>query len=89
MKLAKLPERKRVRLIVQISPDLHDRLKSYADLYEKSYGSYEEIEALVPFMIEGFLDEDKAFQKSAPNRSIKSAGRATKSQPSSDPENPV
>lgn len=87
MKLAKLPERKRVRLIVQISPDLHVRLKSYADLYEKSYGSFEEIEALVPFMIEGFLDEDKSFQKSAQNRVTKSTRRTAKSQPGSDPEN--
>jgi hypothetical protein len=89
MKLAKLPERKRIRLIVQISPDLHARLKTYADLYEKSYGSFEEIDALVPFMIEGFLDEDKSFQKLVQNRAAKSAGRATKSQPSSDPENPA
>jgi hypothetical protein len=89
MKLAKLPERKRVRLIVQISPDLHARLKSYAVLYEKSYSSFEEVEALVPFMIEGFLDEDKAFQKSAPNRAMKSSGRAAKSRAESDPENPV
>jgi hypothetical protein len=89
MKLAKLPERKRVRLIVQISPDLHERLKSYADLYEKSYGSFEEVEALVPFMIEGFLEEDKSFQKSAPNRPIKSAGKAARNRPVSDPENPA
>jgi hypothetical protein len=89
MKLAKLPERKRVRLIVQISPDLHERLKSYANLYEKSYGSVEEIEALVPFMIEGFLDEDKAFQKSAQNHTTKSAGRATRNSANSHPENPA
>ena len=70
MKLAKLPERSRVRLIVQISPALHDRLTSYADLYAQTYGAREEIPALVPFMIEAFLDEDKSFGKSAqrPNK---------------------
>ncbi len=39
MKLAKLPERSRVRLIVQVSPTLHDRLTSYTELYAKTYGT--------------------------------------------------
>jgi hypothetical protein len=65
MKLAKLPERNRIRLIVQVSADLHDRLTAYAELYEKTYGNREEIAALVPFMIEAFLDDDKSFGKPA------------------------
>ncbi len=75
MKLAKLPERSRVRLIVQISPALHERLTSYADLYAQTYGACEDIPALVPFMIEAFLDEDKSFGK-APQKSNRM--RATK-----------
>jgi hypothetical protein len=89
MKLAKLPERKRIRLIIQVSIDQHDRLKAYATLYETSYGSCEEIEALVPFMIDTFLDEDKSFQRSEQNRTTKSAGKVTKKRSCLDPENPA
>jgi hypothetical protein len=85
MKLAKLPERTRILLIVQVSPALHNRLTSYADLYEKSYGNREDIAALVPFMIEAFLDDDKSFGKPAK----KSSRYAARNQTQSDPENPV
>jgi hypothetical protein len=85
MKLAKIPERNRIRLIVQVSADLHDRLTAYAELYEKTYCNREEIAALVPFMIEAFLDDDKSFGKPAKTSSRNAARNRTQS----DPENPV
>jgi hypothetical protein len=85
MKLAKLPERTRIRLIVQVSADLHDRLTAYAELYEKTYGNREDIAALVPHMIEAFLDEDKSFGKP----SKKSSRNAARNRTQFDPENPV
>jgi hypothetical protein len=74
MKLAKLPERARVRLILQISPLLCERLKAYAELYERSYGTREEIAALVPFMIEAFLGDDKSFGKVS-QKSVRNTAR--------------
>ena len=61
MKLARLPERTPVKLVVAVSPTLHDRLKSYATLYRETYKSEERIEDLVPFMLEAFLDADREF----------------------------
>jgi len=58
MKLARLPDRSRVRLNVQVSPALLERLKAYAGLYEKTYGTAESVEALLPYMIEAFLASD-------------------------------
>jgi hypothetical protein len=65
MKLACLPDRKRVRLALQITPALHQRLIAYADLYEKTYGRHEAIETLLPFIIESFLDSDRSFFRNA------------------------
>jgi hypothetical protein len=81
MKLAKLPERTRMRLIVQVSADLQDRLTAYAELYEKTYCNREEIAALVPFMIEAFLDDDKSFGKPAKKSNRNALTSSTKKTP--------
>ena len=63
LKLAKLPDRTPVKLTVTVSPELHKALRDYADLYHQAYGQKEPIEDLVPFMLQGFLDGDKAFRR--------------------------
>jgi hypothetical protein len=36
-------------------------LKAYADAYEAAYGQREAVADLIPFMLMGFLESDKAF----------------------------
>ncbi|WP_174292811.1 DUF2274 domain-containing protein [Sphingomonas bacterium] len=64
LKLPQLPDRTPVKLIVTISPDLHHALIAYAALYAQTYGREEHITELVPAMLAGFLESDRAFLRS-------------------------
>lgn len=94
LKLAKLPDRTPVKLTVTLSPDLHQRLLSYAALYRATYGTAEPIADLVPYMLGTFLDSDRAYAKAgkddllpveepARRRSRRKADKAVASSPSS------
>lgn len=61
LKLARLPDRKPIKISVTISPALNQRLNSYAQAYKAAYGDDEEVEELIPFMLERFLDADRSF----------------------------
>lgn len=64
LKLAKLPDRRSVKVTVTLSPDLDKALKAYADVYRQSYGDEEEVSTLIPYMLEQYLASDRAFAKS-------------------------
>lgn len=64
LKLAKLPDRRSVKVTVTLSPDLDKALKAYADIYRQFYGDEEEVSTLIPYMLEQFLASDRAFAKS-------------------------
>jgi len=61
IKLPKLPERTPVKLVIHISPELHQTLNAYAELYCETYGSKELVVDLVPHMLAAFLMSDRAF----------------------------
>lgn len=61
MKLAKLPDRKPVKLTVTVNADLNRKLRDYAALYRETYGESEAVAELIPFMLEAFLENDRAF----------------------------
>jgi len=63
LKLAKLPDRTLVKLTIVITPDLHQALNEYAQAYREAYGQAEAVPDLVPFMLQSFLDGDRAFAK--------------------------
>lgn len=63
LRLAKLPDRTPVKLTVTISPDLHAALVAYAALYAETYGREEPVAELVPAMLAGFLESDRAFAR--------------------------
>ncbi|MEI9850170.1 MAG: DUF2274 domain-containing protein [Sphingomonas sp.] len=62
LKLPRLPDRNPVRLTVGLPPDLHQALSDYAALYAETYGRTEAVADLVPYMLQGFLDSDRAFR---------------------------
>lgn len=76
LKLAKLPDRTPVKITVAVSPDLNQALRDYAALYRATYGEAESVADLIPFMLEAFLEGDRAF------------GRARKASPPADEEPP-
>ena len=63
LKLAKLPDRTPTRITITVSADLNQALHHYAALYRTTYGQTESVAELIPFMLEAFLDSDKAFAK--------------------------
>ena len=63
LKLAKLRDRTPVKLTFSASPDLKEALEDYAATYRQTYGTDEPITELIPFMLESFLETDRAFLK--------------------------
>lgn len=69
LKLARLPDRTPVKLAITVTPDLHQQLVEYAGLYAEAYGSEEPVTELIPAMLAGFLESDRAFLKARQARS--------------------
>ncbi len=63
LKLAKLPDRTPVRLMITVPPELHQKLMQYAQAYEAAYEKRESVPDLVPFMLASFLDTDRGFAR--------------------------
>ncbi len=63
IKLARLPDRTPVKLTIVVPPELHLALEDYARVYADIYGQAEPVAELVPAMLAGFLEGDKAFAR--------------------------
>ncbi len=61
LKLAKLPDRTPVKLVITITPDLQSALQSYGRIYAEAYGVEEPVAELVPAMLAAFLESDRNF----------------------------
>jgi hypothetical protein len=61
LKLAMLPDRTRVMLSLVVSPELHQALNDYAEVYRDTYGQAEAVSDLVPCMLQSFLDSERGF----------------------------
>jgi len=85
LKLTKLPDRKPVRLTIKIGPDLNKALERYATLYRETYGEAESAATLIPFMLESFLNDDRAFAKAM---KVKGGGDGTAGPDTSPSETP-
>lgn len=65
LKLARLPDRKAVKIGLLFAPDLHARLVRYAAAFAEAYGVEETVEALIPAMLDAFLESDRSFARRA------------------------
>ncbi len=63
LRLSKLPDRTPVKITVTLSPALNRSLCAYAQLYQETYGSAESLSELIPYMLQSFLDSDRAFAR--------------------------
>jgi len=63
LKIARLPDRKPVKLTISVMPDLYDQIQDYAHVYEAEYGETETAQNLIPAMLEAFIQSDHRFRK--------------------------
>ena len=63
LKLARLPDRKPVKITINVSATLDKKLHSYAEAYRAAYGEEEKVSELIPFILDQFLDGDRGFAK--------------------------
>ena len=61
LKLAKLPDREPIKMVINLAPELKHLIDDYAAVYETTYGQAESASALIPFMLASFLESDRAF----------------------------
>ncbi|RWH73416.1 DUF2274 domain-containing protein [Mesorhizobium sp.] len=77
LKLGKLPDRTPSKITITVSADLNQALSDYAALYRQTYGESETVAELIPFMLAGFLEGDRAFAK-ARKEGLPAAGTSEK-----------
>ena len=63
LRLPKLPDRNPVKIAIAVSPDLHQALADYAELYRDTYGQAEPVPELIPAMLASFLEGDRLFAR--------------------------
>jgi len=63
LKLAKLPDRKPVKITITAQPELNKKLEEYARRYQETYGEQEAVPELIPYMLDQFLSSDRTFVK--------------------------
>ncbi|ESW84164.1 MULTISPECIES: DUF2274 domain-containing protein [Mesorhizobium] len=88
LKLGKLPDRTPSKITITVGAALSQALNDYAALYRRTYGESETVADLIPFMLVGFLEGDRAFAK-ARKEGLPGAGASEKPrrQSSSTPDN--
>lgn len=65
-------------MTITVSAELSQALKDYAALYRQTYGESETVAELIPFMLAGFLEGDRAFAK-ARKEGLPAAGMSERS----------
>jgi len=63
LKLKKLPDREAVKITFTASPALKAALDDYVEIYRRAYGQKEGVSALIPFMLEAFMNADPGFKR--------------------------
>lgn len=79
LKLARLPDRKPVKLTIMLQPETSTALQAYAAAYRETYGEEEEVAELVPYIIDSFLAGDRGFAKA--RKSGEAPARRSRKQP--------
>jgi hypothetical protein len=64
LRLPRIPDRTPVKIAIAVLPDLHQALSDYAEAYRAAYGQAETVPDLIPYMLQSFLESDRAFARS-------------------------
>lgn len=70
LRLAKLPDKKPIKIAVLLPPELHGLLLDYAKAYALAYGEEVPMTELISPILAAFLDADRAFQKHRTSKTV-------------------
>ncbi len=68
--IANLPYRTPIKLTISVLPDLNYARADYENIYAKAYGQTDPVIALIPEMLQTFLDSDREFRRMRAKRQI-------------------
>jgi len=74
IKLAALPDRKPIKHLIHVVPELDAALHDYARIYASTYGREETVATLIPAILTAFLGSDRGFAKA--RSELKSGSRS-------------
>ena len=66
LKLGPVPKATPVKLTITLSTELKATLDHYAEVHSASTGETNEVERLIPYMLEAFVSSDRAFRRAKP-----------------------
>lgn len=75
-----------VRLTVALPSTLKDSLERYAALHSQLYGEPVSVEALIPHMLEAFVQRDRGFKRPADQAARRDAARGPKRRGGDEPD---
>ena len=68
LRLGPLPKVQPVRITISVTAELKAILDQYADLHSQSTGEKNDVERLIPYMLEAFIAKDRGFRTAARGR---------------------
>jgi hypothetical protein len=92
LKLARLPDRTPVKYAFSAPPELDVSLRQYAGLYRAAYGEAASVDEMIPFMLEAFLNSDRAFAKARKDGALEEPEEppaARRGRPKAEPPEPA
>ena len=63
LRLGPLPKAQPVKITISVTAELKHSLERYAELHSAATGETNDVTRLIPFMLEMFIERDRAFQK--------------------------
>jgi len=63
LRLGPVPKAQHIKITITVTPELKDALDRYAELHSQSTGEKNDTARLIPYMLEAFINRDRAFQQ--------------------------
>jgi hypothetical protein len=88
LKLGPLPKNETVKVTVRLSGELKAKLEQYAHMHSEAFGQRVDAVALIPLMLQTFIDRDRGFRalQKRKVRGDQGAAKAASIQISSNPD---
>ena len=65
LRLGPVPKAQQVKITITVTAELKELLDRYANVHSQATGDKNDVERLIPYMLEDFIVKDRAFQLAA------------------------